>query len=349
MHETADKPKGRATGGHVKNALMTPEERKAQSGKMMEAKKQKAEERKMIATLPRTSHRGEIAIGELHIPCYVLSDSRRLISEGGVTAIFGTSGGKTYRLRDSSSPEESGPLPLFLASKALQPFIHEAFDGMDLSVVEFVDGEKTLTGYEAKILPKVCEVWLRAKDAKTLQASQHVKAKKAELLMRGLAHIGVIALVDEATGYQYERPRKDLEEQLKKYLSDSLRKWVRTFPSDYFKHLCRLRGVELRPDMRLPQYFGKLTNNIVYRRLAPGLLARLKERRNEKGRAGDKLHSWLSLDFGFPEVLVHLGLVVAVMKQNTDYEVFERELEKIAPTYPEVPGLFDDPKDWEPV
>ena len=219
---------------------------------------------------------------------------------------------------------------------------------MDLSLVEFFDGEKVLTGYEAKILPKVCEVWLRAKEEKTLQASQFGKAKKAELLMRGLAHIGVIALVDEATGYQYERPRKDLEEQLKKYLSESLRKWVRTFPSDYFKHLCRLRGVELRPDMRLPQYFGKLTNNIVYRRLAPGLLSRLKERRNVKGKASDRLHSWLSSDFGFPEVLVHLGLVVAVMKQNTDYETFERELEKIAPTYPEVPGLFDDPKDWEP-
>jgi P63C domain len=39
--------------------------------------------------------------------------------------------------------------------------------------------------------------------------------------------------------------------------------------------------VELRPDMKLPQYFGKLTNNLVYRRLAPGLLRRLKERREE--------------------------------------------------------------------
>lgn len=348
MNEREPEVTGKARGGVAKSAQMTAEARQALALKMVEAKKKKAEERRLIKSLPRSSHRGELNIGDIQIPCYVLEDGRRIISEGGITAIFGTSGGKTYRLRDLSSPESTGPMPLFLASKALQPFIHEAFDGLDLSLVEFVDGEKVLTGYEAKILPKVCEVWLRAKDEKVLQASQFGKSKKAELLMRGLAHVGVIALVDEATGYQYERPRKELEEQLKKYLSESLRKWVRTFPADYFKHLCRLRGVELRPDMRLPQYFGKLTNNIVYRRLAPGLLVKLKEHRQDKGKASDKLHLWLSLDFGFPEVLLHLGTVVTVMKQNSDYATFETELDKIAPIYPTNPGLFDDPKDWEP-
>jgi len=98
--------------------------------------------------------------------------------------------------------------------------------------------------------------------------------------------MAVRAGVDEATGYQYERPRRDLEEQLAKFLSESLRKWVRTFPADYFKHLCRLRGVDLRPDMKLPQYFGHLTNNLIYRRIAPGLLHKLKERREERGRLG---------------------------------------------------------------
>jgi hypothetical protein len=109
-----------------------------------------------------------------------------------------------------------------------------------------------------------------------------------------------------------------------------------------------LRGVEFRPDMRLPQYFGGLTNNLVYRRLAPGLLARLKEKRNELGKSSNKLHSWLSSDVGFPEVLMHLGTVVGLMKIHSDYDEFEKQLNKVAPIYPETPGLFDDPKDWEP-
>ena len=122
---------------------------------------------------------------------------------------------------------------------------------------------------------------------------------------------------------------------------------LRTFPADYFKELCRLRRVELRHDMKLPLYFGTLTNNLVYRRLAPGLLKKLKERRVEVGRPNEKLHSGLSADFGVPEVLVHLGIVIGCMKMHTDYDKFEKSLDQIAHIFPEVPGLFDDPKDWD--
>ena len=100
--------------------------------------------------------------------------------------------------------------------------------------------------------------------------------------------------------------------------------------------------------MKLPPYFGHLTNNLVYRRLAPGLLKRLKERREERGNPSNKLFSWLSQELGYPEMLVHLGTVVGLMKLHTNYEAFEKQLDQIAPIYPKVPGLFDDPRDWEP-
>ena len=122
----------------------------------------------------------------------------------------------------------------------------------------------------------------------------------------------------------------------------------RTFPADYFKELCRLRGVELRPDMRLPRYFGKLTNNLIYRRMAPGLLRKLKERRDERGSAHDKLCWWLSDDTGRPELLFHIGKVTSYMEMHDDYDTFEKVLSRRLPIYPETPGLFDDPKDWEP-
>ena len=96
-----------------------------------------------------------------------------------------------------------------------------------------------------------------------------------------------------------------------------LRRWVRTFPGDYFKHLCRLKGVQLRPDMKLPQYFGHLTNDLIWRRIAPGLLRALKERRNERGNPSNKLHSWTSEELGKPELLLHLGTVVGLMKIHT--------------------------------
>jgi hypothetical protein len=156
-----------------------------------------------------------------------------------------------------------------------------------------------------------------------------------------------LGLVDEATGYQYDRPRRDLEEYLKKFLADSLRRWVRTFPGDYFKHLCRLKGVQLRPDMKLPQYFGHLTNDIVWRRIASGLLKALKDRREDRGKPSNKLFQWTSDEVGKPELLLHLGMVVGLMKLHTDYDAFHKQLNQIAPIYPESPTLFDDPKDWE--
>jgi hypothetical protein len=239
-------------------------------------------------------------------------------------------------------------MPAFLTAKNLKPFIPNELS-VTSSQIEFrtLSGTRAF-GYSADLLPFVCGVFLDAKQANVLTHMQQPIADKALLLIRGLAHVGIIALVDEATGFQYDRPRRELEEQLKKFLSDSLRRWVRTFPAAYFQHLCRLRGIELRPDMKLPQYFGHLTNNLVYRRIAPGLLTKLKERRDEKGSPSNKLNQWLSLDVGVPELLVHLGTVIAVMKQHTDYNQFERALGDIAPIYPETPGLFDDPKDWEP-
>lgn len=240
-------------------------------------------------------------------------------------------------------------LAKFVATKALNAFVSEHLADVIKNPIIFqtTHGSRAY-GYEATVLADICDAVLEARKQGKLHYQQVHIAERCEALVRAFAKVGIIALVDEATGFQYDRPRRDLEEQLKKYLSESLRRWVKTFPADYFKHLCRLRGVELWPDMKLPQYFGHLTNNLVYRRIAPGLLVRLKERRAERGSPSNKLNQWLTLDVGVPELLLHLGTVIAVMKQHTDYAKFERALDNIAPIYPEHPGLFDDPKDWEP-
>ena len=44
---------------------------------------------------------------------------------------------------------------------------------------------------------------------------------------------------------------------------------------------------------------------------------------------------------------MHLGTVTGLMKLNTDYEVFHKQLDVVAPVYPDERGLFDDRKDRE--
>ena len=295
--------------------------------------------------LPKASHEGILMIGDMEIGCAVLDNpqKQRVLTQSDFMRALG----RARQAKGRAYYEGDVNLPAFLTAQNLKPFIDS-----DLYVTSSQIVFRTLRGarafgYSAELLPKVCEVFLKARDADELAKNQEHIAKQAEFLIRGLAAVGIIALVDEATGFQYDRPRRDLEKYLEEFLSESLRRWVRTFPADYFKHLCRLRGVELRPDMKLPQYFGHLTNNLVYRRLAPGLLKKLKGRRDERGSPSNKLNQWLSEDVGLREVLVHLGTVVGLMKLNTNYKAFERQLDMVARVYPEHPGLFDNPKDWE--
>ena len=331
-------------GAKARIASTTPEQRTAQA--------QKAAMTRWGDKLPKATHgspekplRLGDGVGEIEIECYVLEDKTRVITQATFLESLGRHRKANVRKEQNEAEEQ---LPAILQGKAINPYIPKDLVSKSRPIKFVTPDGSIANGYRAELLPAVCEVYLKARDKDELPTNQKHVGERAYMLMRELAHVGIIALVDEATGFQYDRPRRDLEEQLKKFLSESLRRWVRTFPTDYFKHLCRLRQVDLRPDMKLPQYFGILTNNLIYRRIAPGLLKKLKERRLEIGRPKEKLHSGLSLDMGVPEVLLHLGMVVGLMKLHDNYESFEKQLDQIAPIYPETPGLFDDPKDWEP-
>jgi hypothetical protein len=325
-------------GGRARAKKLSAEERKAIARNAAEARWEKAGK-----TLPKATHEGILTIGDMEIPCAVLEDGTRVLTQSGVMVALG----RARQAKGRQYYDADVNLPAFLTAKNLKPFIPLELT-VTSSQIEFkaLSGNKAF-GYRAELLPKICGVFLDADNAGVLVATQGHIVERAMVLIRGFASIGIIALVDEATGYQYDRPRKDLEEYLKKFLSDSLRRWVRTFPGDYFKHLCRLKGVQLRPDMKLPQYFGHLTNDLIWRRIAPGLLKALKERREERGRPSNKLFQWTSEELGKPELLLHLGMVCGLMKLHTDYDAFHAQLDQIAPVYPESPGLFDDPKDWE--
>jgi hypothetical protein len=328
-----------AKGGKARAESLTPEQLSEIGRKAAQARWNQGDVVADTVEAPRATHAGEMRIGDISIPCFVLENGTRVISHRGLQQSLGRtmSGGAQNTARFLGQFERKVDDGKNLTARVSNPllFIPPTYG-------------RSAYGYEATVLVDICEVILAARQAgKATGKHAERVAERCEILVRGFARVGIIALIDEATGFQYERPRRDLEEYLKKFLSDSLRRWVRTFPADYFKHLCRLRNVELRPDMRLPLYFGHLTNDLVYRRLAPGLLHRLKEWRVERGSPNDKLHSWLSADVGFPEVLLHLGTVVGLMKLHTDYDAFQRQLDQIAPVYPKEPGLFDDPKDWE--
>jgi len=336
--------RGAAKGGLARARNMTPEERSASARAAVQARWVKAGKEPMR----QATHVGELIIGNAKLKCAVLNDGTRVLNQADFMRAIGRARSPKAGTGVLSTVDE---LPFFLQAEALKPFITDDLRSSTKPIFYLTQNGQAV-GYNAELLIHVCETYLKLRD-QSLEDTGKIPGRykkiipACDVLMRALAGVAIVALVDEATGYQYERPRRQLEEYLAKFLSEGLRRWVRTFPGDYFKHLCRLKKVQLRPDMKLPQYFGHITNDLVWKRIAPGLLKALKERRSERGSPSNKLHSWTSEDLGRPELLLHLGTVVGLMKIHTDYDEFHAQLDKIAPVYPDNPTLFDDPKDWE--
>jgi hypothetical protein len=205
-------------------------------------------------------------------------------------------------------------------------------------------------GFEATVLQEICEAILAARD-KGLVTSEHDKryAKQADILMRGFARVGIIALVDEATGYQKDRARDELAKILEAFVAKELQPYVRTFEVDFYENMFRLRGLPFpNGNVKRPQYFGHLTNDIVYNRLAPGVLKELKEKaaKNEKGRLKHKLFQKLTPDFGHPKLRDLVVSVTTIMKLSDRWKDFKIRLDKIHPSYNEtLPLPFTDLSD----
>jgi hypothetical protein len=202
------------------------------------------------------------------------------------------------------------------------------------------------SGYNAELLPAVCEIYLQARDAKTLPPNQQHVAQQAEILVRGLARVGIIALVDEATGYQEMRAKTALAEILEAFIDRELQPYLQTFPDDFYREMFRLRGLDYPNAMvKRPQYFGHLTNDVVYKRLAPGVLEELKKLtpRDDSGRRKHKLFQHLTTNVGYPKLREHLGSVVTLMKLSDDWPDFTRKLEQFHPRIGDtIPMALDD-------
>lgn len=311
-------------GGRARAAALTPQERQ-------EIATRAAAKRHNI---PVATHAGELEIGNAVLPCAVLEDGTRVLSETGIAQSLGSRSGASKRQKYAAQAEGRAPLPLFLSPKRLEPYIDQKLIDGPLKPLKYAQGRSMLTGYDASALPIICDIWLQARDAGRLQKQQLGKAQKAEMLMRGLAHIGIIALVDEATGYQELRDRLALQALLDRYLRKELAAWAKKFPDEFYKQIFRLRGWQWKGmKVNRPSVVGKYTNDIVYERIAPELLAELERKnpRTRKGRRKAKHHQWLTEDIGEPALAQHLHAVIGLMRASSDWTQFKILLRRAFP------------------
>jgi hypothetical protein len=326
---TTKKPTGKAIGGAARASKMTPEARKAASQKALEAKRE-------MALLPKATHGSPdkpLIIGGAELVCYVLEDGTRLITQEGFLSALGRAK-KAKGGQGASAETGVDKTPSFLSANNLKPFINnELIESTTPVIFRTPSGSKAF-GYKAELLPKVCNIYLQLRDSEKDLASQKNMIKSADILMRGLAEVGIIALVDEATGYQKDRAKDALARILETFVAKELQPYMKTFPADYYEQLFRLRGLPYPPEVASfrPQYFGKLTNDIIYKRIAPGLLLELKKQ-NDKDEKKGKLFQRLTLDAGYQKLRDHISGTVMAMKLSSDYPDFIEKMNKFYPRY----------------
>ena len=291
--------------------------------------------------IPKATHTGELQIGPVTIECAVLDNGARVLTQAAFLRA----------LDRSSRPQGKGArfeqIAPFLASDNLKPYITKELAASSRRIRFAVPGRGHVYGYEAELLPKACNVYLQARDASVLLPSQQRTAAASDVLMRGLAMVGIVALVDEATSYQEIRDRKALNKILDKYLLAEQAKWAKRFPDEFYREIFRLRDWQWQGmKVNRPGVVGKYTNDFVWDRLAPGVREEL-ERLNPKTETGRRRamhHQWLTDDVGHPALQKHISGVMALMRASAKWDHFTRMLQR---AYPKINTNLELPIDYE--
>lgn len=280
----------------------------------------------------KIKYEGELDLNGLKIPCYVLEDGRRVLSTTGMQNVLGL---------DDPNDRSGTKLVKILSSKAISDCIPNGYLSVKDKSFPCFKGNRRIMAYEATILPDICEIMLNARDCAlskktSLGVNQQTVINRCDIIVRALAKVGIIALVDEATGYQEDknRAKDELQKFLNQFLTEEASKWVKTFNDSFFEMIYKMRGWDWENIHKRPAVVGQWINDIVYKRLGPGVLEELKVRnpKNEKGYKPEKDHQFLSEDLGKPKLKEHLAAIEALGRASDyNWDKFKEMLDKALP------------------
>jgi P63C domain len=305
-----DQTKGKAIGAKKLAASMTPEQRKERATKAADArwKKRKADSTLKAEGLPVALYKGALDLLGADIPCYVLNNGQRVI-------------GRTAYTEALTKIKGGGDLEKYLGVSSLRPFIDMklVLEGMVAFSLPEVEGlERNVKGLPADLAVEIWRGFVNAmathvvSEDKVLTARQMEMAIHASALLGACAKVGLDALIDEATGAQYDRAADALRVKLRAYLEDEMRKWEKTFPDDLWVEFARLTNWKGTVTQR-PKYWGKLVMELVYGYLDSDVAKWLKDNAPEP-KKGQNYHQWLSGQYGLKKLVEHIWMLIGTAR-----------------------------------
>ena len=274
----------------------------------------------------KITHEGEIQLADNNISCYVLEDGTRVLSGRGMQEVL--------RMVDVGEGQTAGNrLDRYLGQKSLQSFIYKGKSLDHYDPIICYRGTQKINGFVANILLDICDAFLEARDRIVLSPRQQIIAAQCEILVRGFARIGLVALIDEATGYQYDRENDELQKILRKYIGANLLPWQKTFPDVFYYELFRLNGWDFTVQgiRKRPGVVGIWTNKLVYDQLPPGVLDELKKK-TPKTLGGNRKHRYFQLlteDIGNPHLASQINQIITLFQLSDNMEHMWGQFERL--------------------
>lgn len=281
--------------------------------------------------------------GKTKVRCAVLENETRVISSNSTFKAFG----RPAHGRRKNLGEEQ--LPPILTANNLKPFFTEQTRKIAQLIFYRHTNGTISSGYDAQIIPEICDIYEDAYEAGVLQKhTQEPIIPYVKAVRRVLSRIGITALVDEATGYQYIKEEREFQKLLDRIISSEYRPWTKQFPLPFFKEIYRLYdwdwelatqnqkhdkyGQPKKP--QTPSCVGNFINKYIYNALGEEVLKKLKEvnPKNKNGNRPRRFTSHLSEDVGIPALQNRITRVLTVMQLSKDIDEFTAIMDKMDQT-----------------
>lgn len=327
---------GKAKGGLARAQSLSPERRRQIAQEAALARWQGD------PSSPEAIKEGLLPIGDIDLECYVLKDRRRIFHKRGMArALAMKSQGGNVFMRAVNRKGLGSVIPEKLREALDNPIVFTTIRG-DLA-----------HGYEGTTLIELCDAIWEANKQRKLTSKQLDLARQAELILRSAAKIGIIALIDEATGYIKDKAREEYKELFREFILNEHREWAREFPDQFFDVIYSLYRLPRRHKHKHPQFFSHFIRKYVYAPLANsnGAILEMLDEKNPTVYVGGgrryKLFQFLEEKVGLPALRAHIWQVIGIGNATQTKEGFERGFKKAFPQAGYQGELFEDLFDYE--
>lgn len=274
-----------------------------------------------------SSDRTPLQLGEIEIPCYVLNNGLRVFSGRGLQRAIGYESESGQWMKSFCNLD--GISDALCAGE--NSISYQLLHPIKFKRNNAGGSQSTTNGYEVTLLIDICSAIIDANRAGVF--NNPIIVHNADIVIRSVAKVGIIALVDEATGYQHEREKDELQRILKAYISEELLPWQKRFPDIYYKELFRLNGWDytIKDIRKRPSVIGKWTNDLIYKQLPAGVLDELKSRtpKSAKGNNTARLHQSLTEDIGHPALSAQITQIVTLFQLSDNMKQMWVQFKKL--------------------